>query len=150
MNKVGASILNLERALLLDPGDSDIRFNLEIARLKTVDKIEPIGEFFLKEWILAVQNLMNADEWSYFSITCFILLIGGLFLFCFSRKIFIKKLGFYVGIGLLVLVIFGNTFAYNQKKKLTQRNTAIIFIQPTLPSEVVISLQSPNLPFTFT
>jgi tetratricopeptide (TPR) repeat protein len=131
LNKVGPSILNYERAHLLDPGNQDIRFNLELARLKTVDKIEPVGEFFLSEWFHAVQNLMGTDNWSYFSITCFILLITCLFLFFFSRRIFIKKLGFFAGIGLLVLVIFGNIFAYNQKKKLAQRNSAIIFVQTT-------------------
>jgi tetratricopeptide (TPR) repeat protein len=131
LNKVGPSILNYERAHLLDPGNKDIRFNLEIARLKTVDKIEPVGDFFLTEWFLSVQNLLSTDDWSYFSIVCFILLIAGLFLFFFSRRIFIKKLGFYAGIGLLVLVIFGNIFASNQKRKLTRRNTAVIFVQTT-------------------
>jgi tetratricopeptide (TPR) repeat protein len=131
LNKVGPSILNYERAHLLDPGNQDIRFNLEIARLKTVDKIEPVGEFFLTEWFLAVQNLLSTDFWSYFGIVCFMLLITCLFLFFFSRRIFIKKLGFYAGIGLLVLVIFGNIFAHNQKKELAERNSAIIFVQTT-------------------
>jgi tetratricopeptide (TPR) repeat protein len=131
LNKVASSILNYERALLLDPGDKDIRFNLEIARLKTVDKIEPAGDFFLSEWFNAIRNSLSTDEWSYFGIVCFILLIAGLFLFFFSRRIFVKKLGFYAAVVLLVLVIFGNVFAYSQKKRLSQRNTAIIFVQTT-------------------
>lgn len=35
------AILNYERALLLDPGDADIRENLAIARGKTIDKVTP-------------------------------------------------------------------------------------------------------------
>ena len=31
-NKIAPAILNYERALLLDPGDGDIRFNLQLAR----------------------------------------------------------------------------------------------------------------------
>ena len=131
LNKVAPSILNYERALLLEPGNSDIRFNLEIAKLKTVDKIEPIGDFFLTEWFRDVQNLLSTDVWSELSIICFILLIGCLFLFFFSRRVFIKKLGFYIGICLLIVVIFGNFFAYNQKEKLTQRAEAIIFVPTT-------------------
>lgn len=42
--KIAPAILNYERALALDPGDGDIRFNLQIAKQKTVDKIEPVGE----------------------------------------------------------------------------------------------------------
>ncbi|GHT64898.1 hypothetical protein FACS189451_12600 [Bacteroidia bacterium] len=130
-NKIASSILNYERALLLDPGNGDIRFNLEIAKLKTVDKIEPVGEFFLTSWFHSVEDSLSTDAWSRFAIICFILLIVSLFLFFFSRKLFVKKVGFYVGICLLVLVIFGNIFAYNQKKSLTQRDSAIIFVPTT-------------------
>ncbi|MDR1609980.1 MAG: tetratricopeptide repeat protein [Candidatus Symbiothrix sp.] len=130
-NKIAPSILNYERALLLEPGNGDIRFNLEIAKLKTVDKIEPIGEFFLTSWVRSIEDSLSTDAWSKFAITCFILLIGCLFLFFFSRKISIKKVGFYAGICLLVLTISGNIFAYNQKKSLTQRDSAIIFVPTT-------------------
>jgi len=130
-NKIAPSILNYERALLLDPGNSDIRFNLEMAKLKTVDKIDPIGEFFLTSWFHSVQNLLSTDAWSKFGIVCFILLIGCLFLFFFSRKILLKRLSFYAGICLLVFTIFGNIFAYDQKKSLTERNSAIIFVPTT-------------------
>ena len=131
LDKVAPSILNYERALLLEPGNSDVRFNLEIAKLKTVDKIEPVGDFFLTEWFRDVQNLLNTNAWSNLSIACFILLIACLFLFFFSRRVLIKKLSFFIGICLLVIVVLGNSFAYNQKKKLTQRNAAIIFAPTT-------------------
>jgi len=131
LNKVAPSILNYERALLLEPGDNDIRFNLEIAKLKTVDKIEPVESFFLTEWFRSIQNLLSTDAWSKFSITCFILMLIGLFFFFFSRRVFIKKLGFFIALGLLVGVVLGNSFAYNQKNKLTQRNEAII-LTPTI------------------
>lgn len=127
MDKIGPAILNYERSLLLNPGDEDARFNLEIAKLKTTDKIEPIDLFFLTDWTRAIQNLLSTNTWSYFGICTFLLLIGCLFLFFFSRKIFLKKVGFYAGIGFLVITMASNIFAYNQKKKLTDRNTAIIF-----------------------
>jgi tetratricopeptide (TPR) repeat protein len=126
-NKIAPSILYYERALLLSPGDKDIRFNLEIAKLKAVDKIEPVGEFFLTDWYNAVLNLFSTNRWSEIAFVCFILFIGLLVLFFFSRKVFVKKVGFYSGLVLLTLVIFANTFAYNQKKKLTDRKTAIVF-----------------------
>jgi tetratricopeptide (TPR) repeat protein len=127
LKKIAPAILYYERALLLSPGDKDIRFNLEIAKLKTVDKIEPVDEFFLTEWYNAVKNLYNANQWSYSAIGCFILFIVCLVLFFFSRKIFLKKLGFYSGLVLLVLTITTHIFAYSQKKKLTDHNAAILF-----------------------
>ncbi|MDR2682936.1 MAG: tetratricopeptide repeat protein, partial [Dysgonamonadaceae bacterium] len=131
LNRTASAILNYERALLLDPGNRDIRFNLEIARLKTVDKIEPVGEFFLAEGYNAVKNLYSADRWSYIAIVCFLLLLIGLSLFLFSRRIALKKTGFYSGLALLILCLSANVFAYNQKKKLTHRTTAIIFSATT-------------------
>ena len=40
VNEIAKAILHYERALLLQPGNGDIRANLEIARGKTVDKVE--------------------------------------------------------------------------------------------------------------
>jgi hypothetical protein len=64
--------LNYERALLIKPGDGDIRFNLELARQQT-DKIEPLQEFFMKKWVRSVQNLIGVDAWATVGITSFVL-----------------------------------------------------------------------------
>jgi tetratricopeptide (TPR) repeat protein len=130
-NKIASAVLYYERALLLSPGDKDIRFNLEIAKLKTVDKIEPVGEFFLTDWYNALRNLFSTNQWSVIALTGFILFILSLILFFFTRKIGLKKLGFYSGLVILVLTVLANVFAYSQKKKLVDRNTAIVF-SPTV------------------
>ncbi len=127
LNKTASAILNYERALLLNPGDGDTRFNLEIAKLKTVDRIEPVGKFFLADWMDSIQNLMSTNGWGISGVVCFLLLIGCLVLYFFSRKVLLKKCGFYAGIGLVILCLSCNIFSYNQKKKLTNRNTAVIF-----------------------
>ena len=100
-NKIAPAILNYERALLLDPGDGDIRFNLQLARQKSVDKIEPVGDFFLHRWFDKVQNMGAADSWAQIGIVCFILFIGCLILFFFSKWIHLKKIGFLSGAGIL-------------------------------------------------
>ncbi len=127
MDKIPSAILNYERALLLDPGDKEAYFNLEIAKLKTVDKIEPVDKFFLSEWIESLQNVFSTDAWSKIGVASFLLLIGSLVLFFFSRKVILKKAGFYTGIAWLVVVIAANCFAYGQKQKLIERNYAIVF-----------------------
>lgn len=129
--KVAPAILNYERALLLDPGDADIRFNLQMARLKSVDKIEPVGDFFLYRWFETIQNMGAADSWAQLGIVCFILFIGCLILFFFSKWVYLKKIGFYVGLLLLVIVIFANIFGMHQKSELVNRTGAIVFV-PTV------------------
>lgn len=126
-DRIAPAILNYERALVLDPGDADIRFNLQMARQKTVDKIEPVGDFFLLKWLNAIQNMGAADSWATFSIVCFLLLIVCLLLFFFSRQIHMKKAGFYLGFIFLILVIVGNIFGANQKDEIINRKNAIVF-----------------------
>jgi tetratricopeptide (TPR) repeat protein len=125
--KLAPAILNYERALLMNPADKDIRFNLEIAKLRKVDRIEPLGEFFLSQWFRAIQNLFSVDTWASIGIVGFILFIGCLTLYFFSKWMRLKKTGFYAGILLLLLVVCSNLFAWNQKKAIVERRNAIIF-----------------------
>ena len=46
IGEIAKAVLNYERALLLQPGNGDIRANLEVARAKTIDKVEPVPEVF--------------------------------------------------------------------------------------------------------
>ena len=48
-------------------------------------------------------------------------------LFFFSRQIRLKKVGFYIGVLLLLCVIMTNIFAANQKSELVNRTHAIVF-----------------------
>ena len=70
-------MLNYERALLLNPGDADIRFNLDMARSKTVDKITPTAEVFIVTWYKSLVNMMSEQSWGYVAIFSFILLLIG-------------------------------------------------------------------------
>ena len=125
--KVAPAILNYERALLLNPGDSDTRFNLQVARQKTVDKIEPIGEFFLTRWIGTVEDVYSADGWAKWGVASFLLFIGCLVLFFFSKWNRLKKIGFFAGICFLLISLVANLFADSQQDKLLHRADAIVF-----------------------
>ena len=125
--KVAPAILNYERALLLNPGDSDTRFNLQVARQKTVDKIEPIGEFFLTRWIGTVEDVYSADGWAKWGVASFVLFIGCLVFFFFSKWIRLKKIGFFAGICFLLISLVANLFADSLQDKLLHRADAIVF-----------------------
>jgi tetratricopeptide (TPR) repeat protein len=137
-NEIASAILYYERALLIDPGDADISYNLDLARQRTVDRITPIGGFFLAQWLNKLQNMGAADSWALLGIGAFIVFIACLFIYFFSRQIILKKTGFYLGILLLILIIFANIFAQNQKNELTRHNQAVVF------SPTVTVKSSPN------
>ncbi|MBD8001117.1 MULTISPECIES: tetratricopeptide repeat protein [Phocaeicola] len=125
------AILNYERALLLNPGDSDTRFNLEMARSKTVDQITPASEVFIVTWINALTNLMSESGWGRLGIISFILLLVGMVFYIFGNRIWVKKVGFISAFVLLLVTIFANVFAGRQKEELVIRNGAII-MSPTV------------------
>lgn len=129
--QIAPAILNYERALLLSPADGDIRFNLQMAKQRSVDKIEPIGEFFLAKWFHAVQNLASADRWGTIGIVCFLLCLVCLSVFFFSRQRRFKQIGFYSAVVLLAIVVVANVFASNQADEITNRTEAIVF-SPTV------------------
>ena len=129
--QIAPAILNYERALLLSPADGDIRFNLQMAKQRSVDKIEPLGEFFLAKWFHAVQNLASADRWGTIGIVCFLLCLVCLSVFFFSRQRRFKQIGFYSAVVLLAIVVVANVFASNQADEITNRTEAIVF-SPTV------------------
>lgn len=124
--EIAKAVLNYERALLLQPGNSDIRANLEVARAKTIDKVEPIPEVFFISWIKSLINSMSVDAWGTWGIISFILFIVALYFFIFSKQILWKKIGFISGLILLIIVICSNLFASEQKERLLNRDDAVV------------------------
>ncbi|MDO4164298.1 MAG: tetratricopeptide repeat protein [Bacteroides sp.] len=138
LDDIARAILNYERALLLQPGNADIRANLEIARSKTVDKVTPIPEIFFVSWGKSLINCLSIDVWATLGIVFFILLLVSFSMFFFSKQAGQKKAGFIGGIVFLVLVILSNVFAMQQKNGLINRNEAIVLV----PSVTVRSTPS--------
>lgn len=125
------AVLNYERALLLNPGDADIRFNLDMARSKTVDQITPATEVFIVTWINSLTNMQSERGWAKIGIVSFICLLVGLALYIFSKRLFIRKIGFIGAIILLVVTVCANLFARQQKNELMDRTGAIV-MSPTV------------------
>ena len=74
---IAQAILAYERAQRLSPGDPDIAHNLRLVDLKTLDRIEPVPELFVIEWLRAYAAFVTAQ-------TAFPLLLGGWVLFFLS------------------------------------------------------------------
>lgn len=125
-DNIAKAILNYERALLLQPGNADYRANLEIARSKTIDKMEAVPEIFFITWTKSLINSMSVNAWAVCGIVCFILLIASIYFFVFSKQIVLKKVGFIAGILFLIFVILSNVFAAEQKDRLLNRDKAIV------------------------
>lgn len=120
------AILNYERALLLSPGDSDIRFNLQMARNKTIDKIIPESEMFFVTWYKSLVNIMGVDGWAILAIIMFALAAILTLLYIFTDVVIIRKIGFFGAALSIIIFVFANVFAYQQGNKVASYNGAII------------------------
>lgn len=129
-DNIAKAVLNYERALLLNPGDEDIQFNLELARSKTVDKVAPVYKFFLMSWLENIINMLTMSAWSIMAVISFVVMLLTILLFLFGKSISVKKTGFIIAIISLFITIFANLSALHRYHYLTvDRNDAIIMAQ---------------------
>lgn len=125
-DNITRAIINYERARMLSPGDADIRFNLQLARSKTIDKITPESEMFFVTWYKSIVNLTSVDRWARTAIISIILTLMCVLLYLFAERIVLRKVGFFGAIAFLVLFILANVFAWQQKRQFVHRNAAIV------------------------
>jgi tetratricopeptide (TPR) repeat protein len=131
---IAKAVLNYERALLLNPDDEDIRFNLELARSKTVDKVAPEYKFFLMEWLEGIINLLSISAWSVLAVVSFVVMLLTLLLFLFGKSVSTKKTGFIIALFSLFITIFANLSALHRYHYLTERNDAVI-MEPSVTAK---------------
>lgn len=127
------AILNYERALILNPGNGDVKYNLEMAQKAIVDKIEVLPELFLLRWYKAVVSNFSADQWAYISVGLFILCLCMVAMFFYSASVWAKKTGFFSGAILFIFTILAVSFAFKQNERVKNRDYAIL----TTPSVTV-------------
>ena len=127
LGEIGPAILYYERALQLDPDNEDIIFNLEMARLKTTDKIEVLDNFFVTEWNNTVKESMSSNAWAYMSIAFFLATLIGAALYFFGSIGWLRKVSFFAGIFFILLSVISFVYAASTKKDLIAHDTAIIF-----------------------
>ncbi|MCF0197891.1 MAG: tetratricopeptide repeat protein [Bacteroidaceae bacterium] len=126
LDDMARAVLWYERASLLSPGDSDIRFNLDMARSKTIDKVVPQHEFFFVGWYRWLVNLMSIDAWGTLSLTLFVLCLVAFAVYLFTEPVWLRKAGFASCVVLLLLCVFGNVCGFSQRYRLTHRTGAIV------------------------
>ena len=144
-DNITRAIINYERAFMLSPGDEDIRFNLQLAQSKTIDKIAPASEMFFVTWYQSLVNLTSVDRWAYVAIVSIILVLLLVLIYLFADNLRLRKVGFFGAIAFLVLFILANIFAFQQKRQLENRNGAIVIA----PSASVKKTPADNSETTF-
>ena len=126
MDDITHAVLAYERALLLSPGDNDVRFNLQMARSKTIDKIVPESEMFFITWYHSLVRLMSVDAWARTAIVALFCAMLLALVYFFAQRIWLRKVGFFAGVLFFVVFLIANIFGFQQKQLLNHRTGAII------------------------
>lgn len=138
MDSIAKAVLFYERARLLDPADNDIRFNLDMARAKTVDRVVPASEMFFVTAYRSLVLSMSITGWAKLGVAMFLLLLAGFALYLFAPQLRAKQVGFTVAIIALLVCIFSHIAANQQRRHIHYRTSAVIMS----PSVVVKSTPS--------
>jgi len=120
--KIGLAVLNYERAKQLQPDNEDINFNLKLANLRVIDKIQTPPQFFLFEFYETVKNIFSINTLSVIVIISYITLISLLIVLIIARiRIFrgLIKAATYVVAVIVILIsltLYAKVHDKNQKK----------------------------------
>jgi hypothetical protein len=137
-NSIGHAILYYEKALKLDPAFQDAIHNLDYVSRYRLDAFEEVPELFLGAWISGFVQLLPERTWSILAIIAFVLILGGLLFYLFSRKMLFKKMGFISGLAALLFFVITLLSANSRHRDIINPDSGIILA----PSVVVRSSPS--------
>ena len=127
------AVLYYERALVLDPSNSDARFNLDFVRGK-MQLPDDAGDSWFSNWVDQTVSRLSSNAWAVIAIITFLLSLAGVAAYLFLDNVLMRKIGFFGGALLLVATILANLAAFHVYHKATSGNAAII-----MPESVVLS-----------
>lgn len=124
--QLSRAILFYRRALRLDPGNADARYNLGVAEARTKDNIERIPEFFLTEWFRNIRRTMGCTAWSVLSLVSLACGLGLALLYLLAQRLTLRKIGFYGAIAAAAVCVLTTGFAMGERRSMLDRTEAVV------------------------
>ncbi len=147
LNKVAPAIYYYEKALLVNPNNTDAKFNLRFAKQMAIDNIEPLPKSFSQKLSAGIIQKLAYNTWAWVAVSLSILFAILFLLYHFSYSSSSKRFYFVSSIVSAFLALLTLTFAYQNYNTVKTDNPAIVFAQqtdvksaPTLSSEVSFQL----------
>jgi len=138
LNKIAPSIYNYEKALLLNPNNSEVKNNLKFAQNMMIDPVKEFSKTGFNQWLHDFTSVFHYDTWSKIAIVFSFLVLFSFIGYYFVWRINLKRVFF----GLMILFLVNSIlsiFISSFEKKLTKNNNpAIVF------SESIAVKSEPN------
>ena len=137
LDKIGFAVLYYEKAIKLMPGDSEIKFNLDLTNLKVLDRVDLLPRFLLFNWWDAVKYFFSLRELTYLVIIVYVIISITLIIYFFIKTEHFRRIVFSLFIVSLALLLFW-TFILILNIKDTKNIEAVVV------SKVVIVESAPE------
>lgn len=131
MDQMGYAILNYERALRLAPNKQVVKDNLQLARSKTVDNIEPLPRMFLVQWLHSIARLTSPRGWRTLLIVFLTLTAASACIFFIAKQYRTRRTFFVTGVLMLFFTIIFIFFAAFSAK-ISTNNTEAVVVDPMI------------------
>jgi tetratricopeptide (TPR) repeat protein len=114
LDEIGKSIYFYEKALTFIDGDEALNQNLQIARLKIIDKIEPIPKLFIFEWIDVFLHIISIENWGWVSLILFfsLAIIFSLYIIFTKRLLFSLSWIFLILFSISIIIFIGRIYLF--------------------------------------
>jgi len=100
LNRIGESVLYYQKALKLNPDDKEIRDNLDLARLKIIDRIEAPPRFFLFQWWENLLKFYTIPQWTRLTAFLYVLsMLIAILMILFKGHKFVSRIRFLLWTG---------------------------------------------------
>ncbi|MBL0308914.1 MAG: tetratricopeptide repeat protein [Bacteroidetes bacterium] len=125
LNQIAKATLNFERAAKLSPEDEDIRHNLKLSELKTIDKIQPVPQLAVITWWKEFTASYSSGGWAIYAV---IFVWLALLAVAFSLFIGMKKITATVGVLFFILSVSFLMLSFQQKTREQNASAAILMV----------------------
>ena len=132
LNNVAPSIYYFEKALLLNPDDSEIKNNIAFARNMTVDAIDTVPEVGFSRVIKNAINWLSFDSWSKLAVACVSLFVILFLIYYFAYTSYRKRIAFLTSMLSLIIALVSVVMAFQKYSLEASDNPAIVFSQESI------------------
>lgn len=122
---LGMAIVNYERALKLDPTNTDARTNLEFVNTRIADKQMDDGSVMttLRNRIVSA---FRADTWAMIAAVLFIIFIASAAVYVFSSAVAVRKASFFGGIIVFLITVAALVLSFDAANRVETDRMAIV------------------------
>lgn len=126
LEQFASAILAFERAHVIDPSDSDIKYNLALAHSKSIDKIDSVAINPFARATQYVAHLLGLSTWLVLGVASFVLAAVLLLIYFFASQRRVRIFSFYGAIALVVVSLLSNLLVWRSYVLATDTSQAIL------------------------